>query len=102
MKRRHGSLVVLLVLALTAPAVAALERAQDLRAGRGVVTGRELTLALARLAARYEALTPQGRREADRLLARPTDGAGDPQGDGWTVAEHSPPFCTTNFCIHWV
>ncbi len=66
-----------------------------------MVTGRELTPALAELSARYEALDPAERREADRLLARPTDGAGDPQGDGYTVPEHAP-FCTANFCLHWV
>ena len=122
MSRRLGLLVLIAAVALPAPAGAqsqpgpkarslardhaaaagALERAQDLRAGRGVVNGRELTPALARLAARYDALTPAERREADRLLARPTDGAGDPQGDGWTVPEHAPPFCSANFCIHWV
>ena len=57
--------------------------------------------ALAELSARYEALDPAERREADRLLARPTDGATDPQGDGYTVPEHAP-FCTANFCLHWV
>ena len=82
-------------------AASALHRARDLRAGRGVVTGRELTPALARLSARYAALDPGERREADRLLARPDDGPGDPQGDGYTVPEHAP-FCTANFCMHWV
>src|SRR4051812_22274429 len=104
MSRRHGSLVVLLALALAAPAAAAgrdsktpalahdraaassaLEHARDLRAGRGVVSGYELTPALAELSARYAALDPRDRREADRILARPTDGGGDPQGDGYGV-----------------
>ena len=84
-----------------AAADSALERARALRAGRGVVTGRELTPALAELSARYGALDPAGQREADRLLARPTDEAGDPEGDGYTVPEHTP-ICTTNFCMHWV
>src|SRR5690349_18570853 len=82
-------------------AEAALTRAHALRAGRGVHTGRELTPALAELAARYEALDPAERRDADRLFARPTDGAGDPQAHGWTVPEHAP-YCTANVCIHWV
>jgi hypothetical protein len=84
-----------------AAAESALARARALRAGRGVVTGRELTPALAELSARYEALDPAERRQADRLLARPTEGAGDPQGDGYTVPEHAP-LCTANFCLHWV
>src|SRR4051794_18962700 len=108
MKRRHGLLVPLLLLATAAPASAsdlralshdrsaahaALERARDVRAGRGVRTGRELTPALAQLSAGSAALSPADRREADRLLARPSDGGGDPQGDGYTVPEHAP-FCT--------
>ncbi len=124
MKRRLGRLPVLvawLLLAALVPAAdaaprdaksralershaaaeSALARARALRSGRGVVTGRELTPALAELSARYEALDPAERREADRLLARPTDGAGDPLGDGYTVPEHAP-FCTANFCLHWV
>jgi hypothetical protein len=82
-------------------AASALARARALRAGHGVVTGRELTPALAELSARYEALDPAERREADRLLARPTDGAGDPEVHGYTVPEHAP-FCTANLCMHWV
>src|SRR5690349_21772235 len=120
MKRRHGLLVGLLALASAAPAQAAgrdlkaasfardragaehaLRVAEDLRAGRGVVSGRELTPALAKLSASYGALDPRDRRAADRLLERPTDGTGDPQGDGYTVPEHAP-YCTPNFCIHWV
>ena len=84
-----------------AAAESALAHARALREGRGVVTGRELTPALAELSARYEALAPAERREADRLLARPTDGATDPQAHGYTVPEHIP-FCTANFCMHWV
>ena len=41
-----------------AAAASALARARALRAGHGVVTGRELTPALAELSARYEALDP--------------------------------------------
>ena len=84
-----------------AAAASALSRARALRAGHGVVTGRELTPALAELSARYEALDPAERRDADRLLARPTDGPGDPQAHGYAVPEHAP-FCTANFCVHWV
>lgn len=41
------------------------------------------------------------RRQANRLLARPTDGFGDPQGFGYTVAE-APPVCNTRLCVHHV
>src|SRR5437762_1179625 len=120
MKRRHGLLVGLVALASAAPAQAtggklkasslihdraaaehALRLAHDLRAGRGVRTGRVLTPALAQLSARYDAVDPRDRCAADRLLERPTDGPGDPQGDGYTVPEHAP-YCTANFCVHWV
>jgi hypothetical protein len=84
-----------------AAAASALARARALRAGHGVVTGRELTPALAELSARYEALDPAERREADRLLAvRPT-GRAIAEVHGYTVPEHAP-FCTANFCMHWV
>ncbi|MEA2310774.1 MAG: hypothetical protein QOE28_742, partial [Solirubrobacteraceae bacterium] len=82
-------------------AEAALARAVALRSGRGVVTGRELTPALAQLAQRLPALDAGDRRTADRLLARPSDGTGDPQGDGYSVPEHTP-FCTAHVCMHWV
>ena len=39
--------------------------------------------------------------DADRALARPTDGAADPKAHGYTVPEHAP-FCNANFCMHWV
>jgi len=41
------------------------------------------------------------RRQADALLARPTDGASDPVGFGYTVAEQ-PPLCNTRLCLHYV
>ncbi len=79
----------------------ALERVERLSAGRGVRTGRELTSALRELAARLDALAPADRREAGRLLARPTDGPADPGGDGYAVPEATP-YCTPNFCVHYV
>src|SRR4051794_402148 len=80
---------------------AALARVKAIRTGRGTAGGRALTPALAQLSARYDALDAGERREAARLLARPTDGAADPHGDGYTVAEHEPS-CTAHFCFHWV
>jgi hypothetical protein len=84
-------------------AEAALNRADDLLAGRGVRSGREVTLALARLAGRKDALSASDRRRAGALLARPTNGASDPAGDGYTVTEATP-YCRSGgkFCIHYV
>src|SRR4051812_6841181 len=62
----------------------ALQKVKDLKKGIGVHTRRELTPALADLALRQGALDAQGRKEAAALLARPTDGNSDPQGDGYS------------------
>lgn len=61
----------------------------------------EATLALRDLWLTRGSLEGADRRAADRLLARPTDGGGDPQGDGYTVAEAAPR-CGTRVCIHYV
>jgi hypothetical protein len=88
----------------------ALERARSLfRLGRarrefGAVEragGREATLVLRDLAARIGQLSEEDRARAERLLARPTDGAADPQGQGYTVDE-APPLCGAEICLHWV
>jgi hypothetical protein len=61
------------------------------------------TLILRDLALRLRELDGSERREARRLLARPSDGAGDPFGHGWGANE-SPdsPVCDDHICIHWV
>ena len=84
-----------------AAAESALARVKDLRHGIGVSTGRELTPALRQLARRRQALDASGRREADALLARPTEGNADPQNDGYSVPQ-APPDCGTRFCVHYV
>src|SRR3954447_25835076 len=63
----------------------ALQKVKDLKRGIGVRTGRELTPALADLAARRGDLDASGRNQAAAILARPTDGSSDPQGDGYTT-----------------
>lgn len=45
-------------------------------------------------------LPPAARTRAEALLARPSDGAADPQGFGYTVP--SVKKCTRNVCLHWV
>ena len=62
---------------------------------------REATLVLKELITSYSELSTVQRVVADALLARPTDGAGDPFGDGYSVAE-APPVCDANGCIHYV
>ncbi len=88
----------------------ALERARSVFDLKGVrerygrvrtVGGRDATPILRDLVARIHLLSPAERRTARALLARPTDGASDPQDDGYTVAEE-PPLCTVNGCIHYV
>ena len=78
----------------------ALEQAEDLRDGRGVRTGRELTPALHDLARRFRHLRGDERDRAVDLLARPTD-SGDPDAypPAATVQSSCPP--AGNFCVHW-
>jgi hypothetical protein len=88
----------------------ALERARTLfgleavRARFGAVRKpdpRSATLILRDLVARLSGLTASQLRMAHALLARPTDGEADPQGDGYTVPEATP-VCSTNGCVHYV
>jgi hypothetical protein len=104
----HGRLIVAiagLVLTLTAgPAEAgpprdALTRARALFAGETGTT-REATIVLRDLRAALPRLEAVDRAAAERLLARPTDGAADPNGHGYTVAAESA--CTVHACLHWV
>ncbi|GAA4108511.1 hypothetical protein GCM10022215_02280 [Nocardioides fonticola] len=60
----------------------------------------EATLALRDLLFARADLTGDDRLEADALLARPTDGADDPYGDGYLVPSEMS--CTAHFCLHWV
>ena len=84
-----------------AQAERALAKAQQLRNGKGVKTGRELTPALQQLFAALPHLSTDDRASARALLARPTDGFADPQGYGYKIPE-STPVCSVHFCIHYV
>ena len=91
-----------LALALTIPAVAtaapprrladrpaaerALTRAQRIADGRGVRTGRELSAALRSVSQRLPALSAADRKQAEALLARPTDPTDGQPGGPYTVA----------------
>jgi hypothetical protein len=81
----------------------ALKRVKDLKKGIGVRTGRELTPALAQLAARRGALDPAQRKEAAALLARPTDpGDADYYGNTYIGDVETDCPAASIFCFHWV
>jgi hypothetical protein len=88
----------------TVVAKEALEEVQDLFEGLetlGADAGQDLTLALRDLALLKNELPPAQEREAERLLARPTDGGSDQFGDGYNTAE-APPVCSDVVCVHYV
>jgi hypothetical protein len=62
---------------------------------------RDATLVIRDLVLRYPELSPAEMSVADSILARPTDGASDPEGHGYTVPE-APPVCSTHACFHYV
>ncbi len=80
------------------PTAPALGNARAALAGRG---GHDTTLALTRLRLAYPSLSAGERAAADALLARPTDGAADPEQFGYTTAEAAP-VCGPTFCVHYV
>jgi hypothetical protein len=80
----------------------ALRKAERLLDGRGARTGYELTPVLKELAVGYRLLDSAERRRAREILERPTIDEGQAGEDEYAVPEHSPPFCTQHFCIHWV
>jgi hypothetical protein len=80
-----------------------LSRAQDIlsgKAGNGSTKRPDATLALRDLFVSLPSLDTTQRQQAERVLARPTDGASDPNGDGYAVAATKK--CKGSFCIHWV
>jgi hypothetical protein len=82
----------------------ALRRAR--RAWHTTGTGRgaaDLTPLLRQLATQLPQLHGSERRQAQSLLARPTDGASDPQENGYAVPEApGSPACGAHYCVHWV
>jgi hypothetical protein len=66
------------------------------------VDPRGATLILLDLAVNYERLSPADRARADVLLARPTQGANDPDGQGYQAGTTVQNSCSANFCLHWV
>lgn len=60
----------------------------------------DMSLALTDLFRTRHALTGSERAQADALLSRPTAGARDPYGDGYTVPSRR--VCNDFVCVHWV
>lgn len=85
----------------------ALDRARALFDGRAVATARparqdrDATMVLRELVRLRGALSAVERAEADRLLARPTDGIADPNGQGYDPATTPRVVCDV-VCVHWV
>src|SRR5215208_3628080 len=77
-----------------------LSRTEAALHGRG--DGRDVSALLKQVALALPHLEGADRARAYRLLARPTPGEGRGSEDEYRVPEHSPPHCTTHFCIHWV
>jgi hypothetical protein len=75
--------------------------ATRLKQGIGVKTGFELTPVLKTLALKLPQLHGAERRQAERLLMRPTQGQTNPGEEGYQVPE-APPVCGPHFCIHYV
>jgi hypothetical protein len=70
------------------------------RADGGRTGAGELSMLLRDVAVRWPALGVEGRAQARRLLARPTEGAADPRGHGYRVPAEVA--CSSNVCVHWV
>ncbi|MGI8644786.1 MAG: MXAN_6640 family putative metalloprotease [Nocardioides sp.] len=68
--------------------------------GRPTRSDPSATIALRDLWRSLPGLTGAERRRAEAILARPTDGAGDPFGFGYTVPATKK--CASNVCVHWV
>lgn len=77
-------------------------RARVARTFGPLVPARRLdaTMILRDLSIRLRHLSGKALERARRILARPTQGASDPQGDGYSVPATSN--CTTNVCVYWV
>jgi hypothetical protein len=78
-----------------------LATARRVMSGNALPRDPSATLALRDLWMHRTELSGTERRQADRLLARPTDGVGDPQGFGYSVPEAAP-LCNTRLCLHYV
>jgi hypothetical protein len=81
-------------------ALEAASAALDAEAGAPPGTRRGATVALRDLVLALPGLDEADRREARRILTRPTDSP-DPAGNSYSVPQ-APPLCSMHFCIHYV
>lgn len=91
------------VLGADAAPAAGLARRSASAAAPAVAPGGQrpdATLVLRDLAVGLPALEGTERRQAEALLARPTDGGRDQYGDGYSV--RSKKKCSRHFCLHYV
>ena len=78
-----------------------LTTARRVTAGKALPTDPSATLALRELWLKRKELRGAERRQANGLLARPSDGASDRYGFGYTVPEAAP-VCNARLCVHYV
>lgn len=90
-------------------AVEALDAAQDQLASdtpvvEDPVVAKDFTLLLRDLRAGLPHLSRTDAAAARRILARPTDGGSDPNGDGYAASAERKKYCPSgaNVCVHWV
>jgi len=74
--------------------------AQRVLDGRPAPADPSASMAMRELWLSVDGLPPTERRQAEVLLARPTDGAGDPFGFGYSVPADK--LCARNVCVHYV
>ncbi|GAB2884097.1 MXAN_6640 family putative metalloprotease [Nocardioides pacificus] len=87
-------------LASARKAASSLDTAARVLAGTGRPGDPSPTLALRDLFSSLPDLPGAQRRDAEAMLARPTDGARDPQGDGYAVPSRR--LCGPHVCVHYV
>lgn len=87
------------VVAATSAAERALARAEAAVSGDG--TGRDTSMELLDLALAQADLPAARRASAERVLARPTDGAADPSGFGYGPLANPTQSCQDGLCVHW-
>jgi hypothetical protein len=81
--------------ALFAPAASTYAR-------RVAAPAKDATMVLHRLSVLRDELRGDDRAAANRILARPTDGANDPDGSGYLHPEDAQRACNDLLCVHWV
>jgi hypothetical protein len=89
-----------------AAVVAAFRPVGDVPSRRGAArrtsVGGDLTMAMALLARQIDDLSVADRRLAERYLARPTDGTGDPDDFGYAPGAVERSHCGPGLCVTWV